>query len=62
MKTDSLTDSREPRFNPMWWWVIGAFLLLIGAWATLIFLARSHEPERLEVPVGQTSCMHRMAQ
>jgi len=45
---------REPRFNPMWWWVIGAFVVLIAAWATIIFIARAHPVEVIETP-GEAS-------
>lgn len=34
----------------MWWWVIGAFVLLIGAWTTIIVLSQTHQVEVIEVP------------
>lgn len=33
-----------------WIYVVLAFLLLIGAWTTLITLAVKHAPQQVEVP------------
>jgi len=38
----------------MWWWVIGAFVVLIAAWATIIVIARAHPVEVIETP-GEVS-------
>lgn len=34
---------------------MGAFLLLTAAWATLIFIAQSNQPERIEPPRQEAS-------
>ena len=39
--------------NRIWIWVVLAFVLLITAWGTLIFIAESHQPESIEVPKAQ---------
>lgn len=33
----------------MWLWVTGAFILLIGAWSTLIYVAGQNPIETIEV-------------
>jgi hypothetical protein len=40
-----------PRKHP-WILVVLAFLILIGAWFTLITLAKRHAPEEIEVPTA----------
>lgn len=50
MPTDTATSpADEPRFNPMWWWVIGAFVLLIGAWTTIIVISQIHRVQEVEI-------------
>ena len=44
MKTPAKFLSRHP-----WLYVVLAFLLLIGAWSTLIFIASKHSPQVIEV-------------
>ncbi len=36
----------KPSFRP-WLFVIAAFLLLITAWSSLIYIAMRHTPERI---------------
>lgn len=33
----------------LWLWVTLAFVILIGAWATLITIASTHKPEVIEI-------------
>jgi len=33
----------------LWLWVLLAFLLLIGAWTTLIIIAKRNQPQRIEI-------------
>ena len=42
-----------PRATSLWWWVVGAFVLLIVAWTFLINLASDHRPA--EVPLAPAS-------
>lgn len=34
----------------MWWWVIAAFVMLIGMWVTIITLSQTHKVEVIEMP------------
>ncbi len=36
------------KFRP-WLYVISAFLLLVTAWTSLIFIAVKHAPEKIEI-------------
>jgi hypothetical protein len=38
----------------MWILVVCAFLLLIAAWSTLIYLASTHAPEQVPLKSGQS--------
>ena len=45
-----MTNDRKPRSaRTLWLWVILAFLLLIGAWTTLIIIAKRHQPQKIEL-------------
>jgi hypothetical protein len=33
----------------LWLWVILAFLVLIGAWTTLVIIAKRHQPTKIEL-------------
>jgi hypothetical protein len=39
---------KSTHLNP-WLFVCGAFLLLITAWTSLIYIAIKHSPERIQV-------------
>ncbi|MFP4540175.1 MAG: hypothetical protein ACLFR7_00975 [Opitutales bacterium] len=45
----SPSPRRKPRIHPLWFWVTGAFLFLIAAWSTLIWIATHHPTEAVEV-------------
>ncbi|MFD2255311.1 hypothetical protein ACFSSA_01365 [Luteolibacter algae] len=45
---NSETPSTYLKFRP-WLFVIAAFLLLIAAWSSLIFIAVKHAPETITV-------------
>lgn len=36
-------------FRSLWVWVILAFLLLIGAWTSIILIATKNQPELIEI-------------
>ena len=36
----------------LWFWVVLAFVILIGAWTTLILIASRNKPEVIEVDKG----------
>ncbi|MGJ8634784.1 MAG: hypothetical protein ACSHX7_12775 [Luteolibacter sp.] len=36
-----------------WLYVTGAFLLLMAAWTSLIFIAVKHAPEKIEISVDK---------
>jgi cytochrome c-type biogenesis protein CcmH/NrfF len=43
-------DPRKPRSAlVLWLWVILAFLILIGAWTTLITIAKRNQPQKIEL-------------
>jgi len=33
----------------LWLWVILAFFILIGAWTTLVIIAKRNQPQRIEL-------------
>lgn len=46
------TPSKERsrwRLSPLWFWVTGAFVALIGAWSTLIYIAGQNPVETINV-------------
>lgn len=36
-----------------WLYVTGAFLLLLAAWSSLIFIAVKHAPQQIEITSGK---------
>ena len=40
------------KFRP-WLFVAAAFLLLIAAWSSLIFIAVKHRPQQIEITSGK---------
>lgn len=46
------TTNTEMKFRP-WLFVAGAFMLLLAAWGSLIFIAVKHAPERIEITSGK---------
>jgi len=39
-------------FRP-WLFVVCAFVLLVAAWTSLIFIAVKHSPEKIEITTGK---------
>ena len=46
--------TKKPPFFP-WLFVIGAFLLLIAAWTSMIYIASKFTPERIQTTVEPAS-------
>ena len=46
------TTNTDMKFRP-WLFVTAAFLLLMAAWGSLIFIAVKHAPERIEITSGK---------
>ncbi len=43
---------KSPTFHP-WLFVIAAFVLLVAAWTSLIFIAVKHTPDKIEITTGK---------
>ncbi len=43
------TKTRRNPFKSLWFWVVLAFVLLISAWSTLIYVAANNRPEVIEL-------------
>ena len=44
------TDQGKPRSaRSLWLWVIVAFLVLTGAWTTLVIIAKRNQPQEIEL-------------
>ena len=41
--------TNDPKSRSLWLWVLAAFLLLIGAWTTLIIIAKRNQPQKIEL-------------
>jgi cytochrome c-type biogenesis protein CcmH/NrfF len=41
--------TNDPKSLSLWLWVLLAFLLLIGAWTTLIIIAKRNQPQKIEL-------------
>ena len=43
-----MPDDRSSPVRSLWFWVVLAFLVLIGAWAAMITIAVKNAPEKIE--------------
>ena len=42
-------DPKPRSTRTLWLWVIIAFLILIGAWTTLVVIAKRNQPQKIEI-------------
>jgi len=49
MNTSDSSSTPPKRSKALWLWVIAAFVILITAWSTLIYIAQTHKPELIDV-------------
>lgn len=48
-------ESKHPKTMwSLWLWVTAAFLLIIGAWFTLITISKNHQPEKVPLSHGES--------
>jgi hypothetical protein len=45
----SSPEPAEPRFFPLWWWVIAAFLVLVAVWVIAFAAAGATKIEVIEI-------------
>ena len=49
LRQDSGARANDSPSLSLWLWVLLAFLLLIGAWTTLIIIAKRNQPQMIEL-------------
>jgi hypothetical protein len=52
--TERLAGSGPRRRNPLWWIVVGAFLVQLAAWAAWFTIASHHRVQEVPLATGAT--------
>lgn len=47
--SDHVPEKGKPSARSLWLWVVMAFVVLVAAWAGLIYIATTNQPELIEI-------------